>query len=66
MHEVPPDSRHAQRLLPLFDAIGRESLLQAGGMTAGMPLLTALFVQVARVAASAPGAAHNMRSREAA
>lgn len=68
--EVPRGSRQGQALLPLFEAIGRESQLQAsGGMTAGMALLTALFVQVARVARAAsalPGAAHGTRSRKAA
>jgi AraC family transcriptional activator of pobA len=65
--EVPPDSRHAQVLLPLFEAIGREQqLLADGGMRAGMALLAALFVQVARVAASASGAVHSTRSRKAA
>ena len=65
--DVAPGSRHAQALLPLFEAIGRESQLHSsGGMTAGMTLLAALFVQVARVAAAAPAAAHRARSRKAA
>ncbi len=64
--DLPPDSRHAQELPPLFDAVGRESQLHADGMTAGMALLAALFVQVARVAAAAPGAVHSTRSRKAA
>ena len=65
--DVPPDSRHAQVLAPLFEAIGREQqLLADGGMRAGMALLAALFVQVARVAASASGAVHSTRSRKAA
>lgn len=66
--DVPPDSRHAQALSPLFEAIARESQMHSssGGMTAGMALLAALFVQVARVAAAAPAAAHRTRSRKAA
>lgn len=65
--EVPADSRHGQALRPLFDAIDRESQQQArGGMTAGMALLMALFVQVARVAAAAPAVAHSPRSRKSA
>lgn len=65
--ELPQDSRHAQVLAPLFEAIGREQqLLADGGMRAGMALLTALFVQVARVAASASGAARSTRSRKSA
>ena len=64
---VPPDSRHGQALMPLFEAIGREAHLHAsGGMTAGMALLVALFVQVARVAATSTGAVQSTRSRKAA
>lgn len=64
--ELPQDSRHAQVLAPLFEAIGREQQHADGGMRAGMALLAALFVQVARVAASASGAVHSTRSRKAA
>lgn len=63
---LPPHSRHAQALGPLFDAIHRESQLHGGGMTAGMALLAALFVQVARVAAAAPVELPGTRSRKAA
>ncbi len=44
------DSRHADALMPLFLAIEREARLHAmGQFAAGMSLLTALFVQVARL-----------------
>ena len=52
------DGRHAEALMPLFLAIEREARLHAvGQFAAGMSLLTALFVQVARlghVTAAAP------------
>lgn len=44
------DRRHAEALMPLFLAIEREARLHAiGQFAAGMSLLTALFVQVARL-----------------
>jgi AraC family transcriptional activator of pobA len=44
------DSRHAEGLMPLFLAIEREARRPAiGQFAAGMSLLTALFVQVARL-----------------
>lgn len=44
------DGRHAEALMPLFLAIEREARLHAiGQFSAGMSLLTALFVQVARL-----------------
>ncbi len=44
------DSRHAETLMPLFLAIEREARMHAiGQFAAGMSLLTALFVQVARL-----------------
>jgi AraC family transcriptional activator of pobA len=44
------DRRHADALMPLFLAIEREARLHAmGQFAAGMSLLTALFVQVARL-----------------
>ncbi|MEO6322408.1 MAG: helix-turn-helix domain-containing protein [Polaromonas sp.] len=44
------DGRHAEALMPLFLAIEREARLHAmGQFAAGMSLLTALFVQVARL-----------------
>lgn len=65
--DVPPHSRHAQMLLPLFEAIARESQIHsAGRLAAGMALLVALFVQVARIGESAPPAAETARSRKAA
>ncbi|QIL82409.1 helix-turn-helix domain-containing protein [Diaphorobacter sp. HDW4A] len=64
--EVAPDSRHARELQPLFEAIQHESQWHAdGGMAAGMALLTALLVQVARVAATAPATAQSLRTRKA-
>ena len=65
--EVEPGSRHAQALMPLFEAIRRESQMPIdGGVSAGMALLTALFVQVARISTSASAMAHSTRSRKAA
>ena len=44
------DSRHADALMPLFLAIEREARMHAvGQFAAGMSLLAALFVQVARL-----------------
>lgn len=43
-------SRHAEALMPLFLAIEREARVHAmGQVAAGMSLLTALFVQIARI-----------------
>lgn len=48
---LPEDSRHVDSLMPLFLALERESRIHASGQTAaGMSLLTALLVQVARIA----------------
>jgi AraC family transcriptional regulator, transcriptional activator of pobA len=48
---LPPGSRHVESLMPLFLALERESRMHASGQTAaGMSLLTALLVQVARMA----------------
>lgn len=48
---LPADSRHVDSLMPLFLALERESRIHASGQTAaGMSLLIALLVQVARVA----------------
>lgn len=45
------DSRHVDSLMPLFLVLERESRIHASGQTAaGMSLLTALLVQVARIA----------------
>jgi AraC family transcriptional regulator, transcriptional activator of pobA len=60
--------RHGDALMPLFDAIEREARMQAAGqLAAGAALLVALFVQVARIAASQGAAgAGGGRSRQAA
>lgn len=59
-------SRHAQALLPLFEAIAREVHMQGtDGLGAGMPLLLALFVQIARIDALASSSAAASRSRKA-
>ncbi len=63
---VDVHSRHADALLPLFEAIAREAATPAGGQPgAGMSLLTALFVQVARISASGFGEGMDARSRKA-
>ncbi|MEO8297538.1 MAG: helix-turn-helix domain-containing protein [Burkholderiales bacterium] len=55
---VAPAWRHAEVLIPLFDAIEREACIDAPGhVIAGMSLLINLFVQIARVDASLHGAA---------
>ena len=47
--------RHAEALMPLFEAIARETRLHASGQTsAGAALLLALMVQIQRVASSQP------------
>lgn len=47
---VDPHSHAGVALMPLFDALARESQTPASGqLAAGMSLLTALFVQVARL-----------------
>jgi AraC family transcriptional regulator, transcriptional activator of pobA len=64
---VDPASRHAEALQPLFDAIERESLTHATGhVAAGMALLVAVFVQIARIAEVALPVAETARSRKAA
>ena len=51
---LPGDNRHVDSLMPLFLALERESRIHASGQTAaGMSLLTALLVQVARLAGPA-------------
>lgn len=63
---VEPDSRHAQALLPLFEAIAREGQIQGSDkLGAGMALLVALFVQIARLDALASSSAEAARSRKA-
>lgn len=48
--------RHVDALMPLFEAIERESRVHTGGgVTAGVALLMAVFVQVERIAAALQG-----------
>jgi AraC family transcriptional activator of pobA len=63
---VDPQGRHGEALMPLFDAIARET--RTTGLAPGMAalsLLAALVVQVARIADSAVGARGDPRSRKA-
>jgi AraC family transcriptional regulator, transcriptional activator of pobA len=63
---VDPQGRHGEALLPLFDAIARET--RTSGLAPGMAalsLLAALVVQVARIADSGVGAQGDPRSRKA-
>lgn len=63
---VDPEGRHVQALSPLFDAIARESRttgLATGA--AGMSLLAALMVYIARVGHGAPVDGTDPRSRKA-
>ncbi|WP_051378264.1 helix-turn-helix domain-containing protein [Derxia gummosa] len=63
---VHEPSRHADALMPLFDAIARETQVHARGqVAAGMALMTALFVQIARLGALAPDGG-GVRTRKAA
>jgi len=63
---VDPNGRFADALLPLFDAIEREARYAAlGQVAAGMSLLAALFVQIARIADSAGDGPTDPRSRKA-
>jgi len=63
---VDESSRHADALMPLFDAIAREAQVHAPGqVAAGMALMVALFVQIARIGTLAP-ADGGARSRKAA
>lgn len=64
---VDPQGRHADALMPLFEAIEREAQTHAPGqMAAGMSLLVALFVQIARIGEAAPSDRESARSRKAA
>lgn len=65
---VDPQGRHAETLMPLFEAIEREAALHAQGqVSAGLSLLVALFVQIARISHSAGSAGDEVaRSRKAA
>ena len=63
---VDASSRHAEALLPLFDAIERESATHAAGQeVAGLALMLSLFVQIARISDSVPRAEEPQRSRKA-
>lgn len=64
---VDPANRFADGLLPLFEAIDREWRYGATGqVAAGMSLLAALFVQIARISESPAIALSDARSRKAA
>lgn len=59
------DTRHAEALMPLFLAIEREARIHAiGQFAAGMSLLTALFVQVARLGNTLASTPMAMNSRK--
>jgi AraC family transcriptional regulator, transcriptional activator of pobA len=63
---IDREGRHADALVPLFDAIAREARttgLASGA--AGMSLLAALMVQVARISQSTRGDEGDPRSRKA-
>ncbi|MDR0777422.1 MAG: helix-turn-helix domain-containing protein [Azonexus sp.] len=69
---VADSARHAEALMPLFDAIERETRLHTSGeVTAGTALLMAVFVQIARLATMLRGNTGDqgpeamMRSRKA-
>jgi AraC family transcriptional activator of pobA len=65
--EVDPDSRHADALMPIFEAIEREaSTFAEGQVAAGLSLVIALFVQIARISDSSQAATTLARSRKAA
>ncbi|MES2483657.1 MAG: helix-turn-helix domain-containing protein [Pseudomonadota bacterium] len=64
---VDPASPYAQAMLPIFSSIERESrLMETGQLAAGMSLLAALFVQVARISKLAAAQAGDPLSRKAA
>ena len=55
--EVDPNGRHTRSLQMLIDAIGREAATHAAGQAAaGVALLLALFVQIARLQEGLPAA----------
>lgn len=63
---VDPAGRHAEALMPLFEAIEREAFTHAQGqVAAGMSLVVALFVQIARISQSAQSTDTQTRSRKA-
>lgn len=64
---VDPENRFADGLRPLFEAIEREWRYAATGqLAAGMSLLAALFVQIARTSETPAAASTDARSRKAA
>ena len=63
---VDPQGRHAEALLPLFEAIEREGVTHAQGqVSAGLSLFVALFVQIARLSQSPQPSDAPLRSRKA-
>jgi AraC family transcriptional activator of pobA len=62
---VDPAGRHAQALQPLFEVIGQEAHVDGGVRAAGMPLLVALFVQIARLAQTSAALPEAVPSRKA-
>lgn len=70
VRQIEGSTRHLDALLPLCDAIARETRLHAGGeMAAGTALLMAAFVQIARLVEAMPAALDGeaaSRSRKAA
>ena len=60
-------SGHAQALMPLFLAMEREAQIQAAGqLTAGMALLTAICIQVARLTQTNEASVSKAHSRKSA
>jgi AraC family transcriptional activator of pobA len=67
VYPVDPTSRPAEALAQLFDAIEREASTHTQGQAAaGLPLLLAVFVQIARIGHRERAAADVGRSRAAA
>jgi AraC family transcriptional regulator, transcriptional activator of pobA len=65
--EVDPHSRPAESLMPLFDAMAREAQTHTQGqIAAGMALLVAALVQVARIGQRRASSDDGRRTRKAA
>ncbi|MEY2953033.1 MAG: hypothetical protein RLZZ401_1120 [Pseudomonadota bacterium] len=63
---VDTNSRYGEALGPLFEGVEREAGVHTQGqLGAGLPLLLALFVQIARISQSAPLGGGAWRSRKA-
>ena len=61
--QIDPNRRHTEALMPIFDAIERESNTSAQGqVAAGMSLLIALFVQISRIHQSLHTTQDHLRS----